>query len=148
MVYAEYMTLMQKSSVEVKTGLAIYVIGQLLLIFGHSLFSLFGFTIDTFRIGVWLLLFLNAVDIMNGNSNAPPVSQNRDISVVQQAIPLGMEPATIGAVMILGAASASLKETIFISACLLFVSACTSTLLWIADRVRRILRETGIEVMI
>lgn len=133
--------------VAIKTGVAIYLIGQLLLIFGHSLFSLFGFTLDAFRIGVGILLFLNAVDLMNDDGAAPPVREDADISVVPLAIPLGMGPATIGALMVMGAASASVGETLMISSCLFVASLCTTGLLCISDTVRRMLHRTGILVM-
>ena len=55
----------QKSMVAAKTSAAIFLIGVTLFLFGPHLFSLFGFTLDAFRIGAGVLLFLTAVSLMN-----------------------------------------------------------------------------------
>ena len=53
-----------KSAVAAKTSTAIFLIGVTLFLFGPHLFSLFGFTLDAFRIGAGVLLFLTAVSLM------------------------------------------------------------------------------------
>ena len=53
--------------VAAKTSAAIFLIGVTLFLFGPHLFSLFGFTLDAFRIGAGVLLFLTAVSLMGDN---------------------------------------------------------------------------------
>ncbi len=48
-----------------KASLAIFITGELLFLFGSGIFAIFGFTLDAFRIGVGLLLFLTAIRLMN-----------------------------------------------------------------------------------
>lgn len=129
-----------------KTGLAIYITGQLLFWFGPQVFSVFGFTLDAFRIGVGLLLFLEAIDLMNGDEHHPP-PRCGDISVVPLAIPLGMGPATIGAVMVLGAQANSMEAHIVGSLCLFLAALGVTIFLWLARHIQRILRHTGILIM-
>lgn len=133
--------------IAVKTGLAIYITGQLLLLFGARIFAVFGFTLDAFRIGVGLLLFLEAIDLMRGDGTVPRPKSNTDISVVPLAIPLGMGPSTIGAVMVMGAGVKSVTEMIVDSGCLFLASLGVTVLLCLADPAQRILRRTGMLIM-
>lgn len=79
----------QKALTACKTSVAIFIIGTFLFLFGSHLFTLFGFTLDAFRIGVGLLLFLTAISLMNDDCTQPRTRQEGDISVVPLAIPLG-----------------------------------------------------------
>lgn len=129
-----------------KTGLAIYVAGQLLFWFGPQIFDVFGFTLDAFRIGVGLLLFLEAIDLLNGDEHHPP-PRCGDISVVPLAIPLGMGPATIGAVMVLGAQAHGAHAHIVGSLSLFLAALGVTVFLWLAGRIQRVLGHTGILIM-
>lgn len=137
----------QKRRIAFKTGLAIYLIGEFLLVFGAALFDLFGFTLDAFRIGVGLLLFLQTIQIMNEDPEATHARADPNISVVPLAVPLGMGPATIGTVVVLGASRSSFSDLLTSSLCLLISAAGISALLFSADSVCRLLGRTGILVM-
>ena len=93
-----------------KTSTAIFIIGVVLYLFGSNLFELFGFTLDAFRIGSGVLLMLTAVALMNDDGSQVHTKREGDISVVPLAIPLGMGPASIGAVMVMGASAEDLHE--------------------------------------
>ena len=56
---ADYTT-QEKRRTACKTSLAAFLIGLVLYLFGAHIFSLFGFTLDAFRIGAGVLLFLSA----------------------------------------------------------------------------------------
>lgn len=130
-----------------KTGLAIYIIGQTLLLFGSSLFAIFGFTLDAFRIGVGLLLFLEAVALMRGDLEAPGRRKDADISVVPLAIPLGMGPSTIGAVIVMGASESIPGHLLVDSVCLFVAALGVTILLCLARQARKMLRHTGLLIM-
>lgn len=130
-----------------KTGIAIFMIGELLFLCGNSLFSVFGFTRDAFSIGVGILLFLSAIRLMNDKKKAPPPAEDADISIVPLAIPLGMGPASIGWVMVMGANNHGFTTTITMTACLLVASACMIFLLCLGRPLGRVLGKTGIAVM-
>lgn len=137
----------EKYQTACKTAVAIFVIGEILLLFGSNLFGIFGFTLDAFRIGVGLLLFLSAISLMNDDATAPPVQCGADISVAPLAIPLGMGPSAIGAVMVLGAQSIEVQELLVNTFCLLLASLWMALLLCLADQVQRLIGHTGITVM-
>lgn len=137
----------EKYQVACKASIAIFLVGEVLFIFGSHLFALFGFTLDAFRIGVGLLLFLTAISLMNEDETAPPVRHGADISVVPLAIPLGMGPSAIGTVMVLGAQSTGTQDMLVGTFCLLLASIWMAALLCVADPVQRLIGRTGIAVM-
>lgn len=137
----------RKRRTALRTGTAVFIVGTVLYFFGESLFSVFGFTLDAFRIGVGLLLFLTAISLMNDDCTQPPTKQEGDISVVPLAIPLGMGPSAIGAVMVVGASAEGLNGMLAGVFCLLLASFGMFLLLCMADTVEKVLGETGIAVM-
>lgn len=147
LAYTSSYTMQERIIISCKTGLAIYIIGQLLLICGPAIFSIFGFTLDAFRIGVGLLLFLMAIQIMNEDTQPPTPRKGASISVVPLAIPLGMGPATIGAVMVMSAETLQPID-IFVESVALFIASLGVTLiLCLAGQIEKILGKTGILVM-
>lgn len=137
----------QKSAVALKTSSAIFIIGVVLYLFGSNLFSLFGFTLDAFRIGAGVLLFLTAISLMNDDGTQTQTQKDGDISVVPLAIPLGMGPASIGAVMVMGASTTNLHEMLVGVFSLFFAALGMFLLLRLADGVARVLHRTGIAVL-
>ena len=137
----------EKIRVACKTSLAIFVLGVTLFLFGPDLFSLFDFTLDAFRIGAGVLLLLAGISLMNDKETTLHHKENGDISVVPLAIPLGMGPASIGAVMVMGASAKNAHETLIGILSLLLASFGMFALLFLADGVARVLRKTGIAVL-
>ena len=137
----------QKSMVAAKTSAAIFLIGVTLFLFGPHLFSLFGFTLDAFRIGAGVLLFLTAVSLMNDDGKDALSGKEGDISVVPLAIPLGMGPASIGAVMVMGASATEMHQVLVGVFSLLAAAFGMFVLLRMADGVVRALHRTGIAVL-
>ena len=127
----------RKVTVAFKTSTAIFIIGVVLYLFGSNLFELFGFTLDAFRI----------VALMNDDGSQVHAKREGDISVVPLAIPLGMGPASIGAVMVMGASAEDLHEMLVGVFSLLLAAAGMFLLLCLADGVARVLRRTGIAVL-
>lgn len=142
-------TPLEKYSIACRCALAIFILGELLLLFGLKIFSLFGFTLDAFRIGVGLLLFLTAIRLMNENEDTSQRHHKLegDISVVPLAIPLGMGPSAIGTVIVLGVSATSHMDFFIDSLCLFMASLGMAMLLCLADPVKRIIGRTGIAVM-
>ena len=126
---------------------AIFVIGVVLYLFGSSLFELFGFTLDAFRIGSGVLLMLTAIALMRDDGESEHVHTEGDISVVPLAIPLGMGPAPIGAVMVMGAQARSSHELTLGVFSLLLAALGMFLLLRMATLLGRVLHATGIAVL-
>lgn len=138
---------LDKFIIACKSSLAIFIIGEGVLLFGQSICNIFGFTIDAFRIGVGLLLFLTAIRLMNDDDGVPPDRSGTDISVVPLAIPLGMGPSAIGTVIVLGASATGFTDLVIYSLCLFVASIGMAALLALANPVQKLIGKTGIAVL-
>ena len=138
----------RKRRTAIRTGAAIFIIGVVLYFFGDSLFSIFGFTLDAFRIGAGALLFLTAVSLMGEpREQHTQDSPDEDISIVPLAIPICMGPASIGTLMVLGASAADLSQRLIGAGALLVASILISVMLLMADHLQRILGRTGLAAL-
>lgn len=158
----------RKRRTAVRTGMAVCVAGLVLYFFGEHLFSIFGFTLDAFRVGAGSLLFLTAVGLMSEKPTPPPTGQGQqsqlnqqnvqsqamhtpepdeDISVVPLAIPLCMGPASIGTVMVMGASASGFEQRLVGAASLVAAAVCITLMLFMANKLERVLRRTGIAVL-
>ncbi len=138
----------RKRRTALRTSLAAFIIGLFLYVLGQELFDIFGITLDAFRIGTGILLFLTAVSLMNdqpSQDHAP--SADEDVSVVPLAIPMCMGPATIGTIMVWGATAESHAETLSGILSLAVASFLIYLMLLTADRVGKMLGRTGLAVL-
>lgn len=137
----------RKKTTARKTSAAVFIIGLVLYFLGESIFNMFGFTLDAFRIGAGTLLFLSAVSLMRENGENPSFAPEVDISIVPLAIPLCMGPASIGTVMVLGASATGMIQRVIGAAALLTASIGIYVFLHFADPIKRVLGETGLAVL-
>ena len=121
------------------------VVISVLLFFGRSIFSVFGITIDAFRIGAGLLLFQTAVSLMNPKEIQP--AGGEDISVVPLAMPVIVGPASCGALMVEGASLQGVKERIVALAALLTALFAVWIVLLSAALIERKLGQRGISIL-
>lgn len=136
-----------KNAVALKCSSAIFIISLVLYVWGSNIFELFGFTLDAFRIGSGVLLMLTAIALMQDDGQSEHPEARGDISVVPLAIPLGMGPASIGAVMVMGASAQTRQEIIIGILSLLIAAIGMFILLRMGNVVRRLLHTTGIAVL-
>lgn len=137
----------RKFAVAFKTSMAMFILGASLFLCGSSIFELFGFTLDAFRIGAGILLMRLGISLMDDDGESAPQKTSGDFSIVPLAIPIGMGPASIGAVVVMGAACTSLMETLAGLLSLLIAALGMFALLCMAGPVARALRTTGIAVL-
>ena len=131
-----------------KAAVAVFLIGVLLFFCGRELFALFGFTLDAFRIGAGSLLFLTAVSMLRSPGQIMPAEgEDDDISVVPLAIPIIMGPATIGALMVLGAEPASRGGRLADIAALFAATAGLWVLLLLAEKIQKFLGHIGFSIL-
>lgn len=145
--YTRRYTKAEKRKVALKTPLAIFVLGSALYLWGAHIFELFGFTLDAFRIGSGVLLMLTAIALMRDDGETEHEHVEGDISIVPLAIPLGMGPASIGAVMVMGAQATTPEKTLIGVFSLFLAAFAMFILLRIADLAGRLLGATGIAVL-
>lgn len=118
-----------------------------ILLFGNQIFSLFDITIDGFRVGAGLLLFLSAVDLVRGKPLGSRDVGEQDVTVVPLAVPITVGPATTGAIMIMGAESKSLLN--LVQGCLGMTLAVgtVGAILFLSSEIQQFLKPSGILVL-
>ena len=133
-----------------KVAFSALVICLVLLFFGKWIFSIFGITLDAFRIGGGALLFLSAVTLVNGAADkkrSEAQNPDSDISVVPLAIPVTVGPATTGALMIIGAEVSSGTELLVNSIGLLIALLIVWAFLRCANLLEKLLKHRGIVIL-
>lgn len=136
-----------KRRIALKASTAIFLLGAVLYLWGANIFELFGFTLDAFRIGSGVLLMLTAVTLMRGDGKSKHTETEGDISVVPLAIPLGMGPASIGAVMVMGAQADTWEQRMEGILALFLAAFGMYILLRLSDAAGKLLHDTGILVL-
>ena len=90
----------------IRTTVAIAILCVVVFFFGNMVFKLFGITLDSFRVGAGVLLFLSAIQLVQSktsSTSAPSHSGEDDVAVVPLAMPIVIGPAIIGTLLVLGA---------------------------------------------
>lgn len=136
-----------KHRIALKTSLAIFVLGAVLYIWGAKIFEIFGFTLDAFRIGSGVLLMLTAINLIHDEPDTKAREQEGDISIVPLAVPLSMGPASIGAIMVMGAQAGTGIHLVSGLGALALAALGMYLLLRMADLAGRLLGSTGIAVL-
>lgn len=118
-----------------------------LFFFGNIVFSLFGITLDAFRVGAGALLFLSAVGLVQTKTVPSNTLQNDDIAVVPLAMPIIVGPAVIGTLMVMGAEITDKTEKLV--GCIALGAAILSigTFLWLSSYFERMLGKKGLTIL-
>lgn len=127
--------------------LAVTVTGCVLSLAGNAIFSVFGITLDAFRIGAGALLFLSAVSLVRGTRVEPTQDADGDISVVPLAIPITIGPATVGALLVIGAGVDSLAERMISIAAFICASLSVGLMLLAATAIERVVGRMGLTIL-
>lgn len=137
----------RKRKTALKTSTVVFVMGIVLFFIGNALFSIFGFTLDAFRIGAGALLFLTAVSLMNDSPDKNKIQEEDDISVVPLAVPLCMGPASIGTIIVMGTSSVGVAQNIIGTLALLVASLGIYVMLLTSKTIARVLKKSGIAIL-
>ena len=96
----------ERRKMAVRVAVAVAVLCNVVFFFGNMVFKLFGITLDSFRVGAGVLLFLSAIQMVTSRPSSAPESVHSgddDITVVPLAMPIVIGPAIIGTLLVLGA---------------------------------------------
>ena len=126
---------------------AVLVFCLVLYFFGPHIFALFGITLDAFRVGAGALLFLSAVQLMSPAATPEPDDPERDIAVVPLAMPVIVGPATVGALMVMGAETADAAQKLQGSLALLLAVGSVGILLASGAFLERVLGQKGLQIL-
>ncbi len=147
------LTKAEKKQVILKLSIAVMVAGLVFLLFGKYIFSMFGITLDAFKIGAGTVLFLSALDMIRGGndietSEARGSDFNRnDFAVVPLAIPSVVGPGMIGILMVMGAEMSAPADTILVSFALLTAVVSLAGVLLISNKLQQMMGKHGLEIL-
>ncbi len=131
--------------------LSAQIIGTVMFFAGPVLFDLIGITLDSFRIGAGTLLFLTAVGLVTHGTRVHarnmPEEERDDVAVVPLGIPIIVGPATIGAILVLGAELPTFGETLVGLLGMTTALIAVAVMLLTSGRIETFLGKTGLNVL-
>ena len=131
-----------------RVTLGIVLISIVLYFFGSEIFTLFGITVDSFRIGAGALLFLSAVSLTQGKFSLPETSSSlMDLAIVPLAIPITIGPGSVGALIIVAAEQRNAVHSAETLVCIVFACLTIGVMLLTADRVKQLIGSNGIAML-
>ncbi|GAB6056994.1 MarC family protein [Desulfonatronum parangueonense] len=130
-----------------RVTLAVTITGCILSVAGNAIFNVFGITLDAFRIGAGALLFLSAVSLVRGTRVEPTQEADGDISVVPLAIPITIGPATVGALLVIGAGAENLTERAISIVAFICASLSVGLMLMTANTIERVVGRLGLTIL-
>ena len=139
----------EKKALAIKVTISVIISSLILLFFGKHIFSVFGITLDAFRIGAGALLFLTAVELVKGSKDDAKAS-DKDISqlaVVPLAIPVTIGPGTIGILLVMGATFESKASLIMGSLALVSAVVVIGLMLYTSTVFERLIGKQGLLVI-
>ncbi len=139
----------ERRSIANRAVFAAFCISLVLFFFGTPMFEALGITLDSFRIGAGILLFLSGVSLVRDGVrvNAEvPNEQRDDVAVVPLALPTIIGPATIGAILVYGAEMRGLDMVWGIGG-LMLALGCLLALLHTASAMEKLLGRTGLNIL-
>ena len=139
----------QKHTLSIKVTIAVMISSLILLFFGKHIFSLFGITLDAFKIGAGALLFLSAVELVRGNKEEQK-AENKDVNelaVVPLAIPVTIGPGTIGILLVMGAEFDTVLKLTVATIALLCAIITIGLLLYLSTQIERLIGKQGLVVI-
>lgn len=128
------------------TTAAVAVICLLLFFAGRQMFSVFGITLDSFRIGAGVLLLLSGIGLVYGKQRTTGDADG-DVAVVPLAIPIIVGPATTGTILVMGAELPTLSAKAAGCLGMLAAVACVGVMLLAGSLIQRALGTRGIAIL-
>ena len=138
----------EKLLLVLKTTLSVEIICLIIIFGGKTIFSLFSITVDAFKIGAGAILFLNAVDLVQGKgAQSKTIEENDDISVVPLSIPIIVGPATTGTLMVMGSNFRTSRDYLLAFTALTIAVVLVGLILLISTWLQKVLKEKGITIL-
>jgi multiple antibiotic resistance protein len=148
-----FLAMTRDSSEQQRRKLALQITGAvgalcfILYFFGNMIFTLFGITVDAFRVGAGSLLFLTGIQLAQFNSPPATSKSEDDIAVVPLAMPIIVGPATIGTLLVFGAEIPDSQQKGL--GCIALFAAIVSVgiILMLGSLLERLLGQRGLNIL-
>ncbi|WP_167399143.1 MarC family protein [Ectopseudomonas oleovorans] len=140
-------TLRERKRLAWKVALATLIASVLLYLFGKHIFTLFGITIDAFRIGAGSVLFISALGMAQGKSAVQSDNVQQDVTIVPLTIPITVGPGTIGALLLMGASQPHWDDKLVAVAAIFLASLTVGVVLYLSNQFERLLGDQGLQIV-
>ncbi|HEY7866767.1 MAG TPA: MarC family protein [Psychromonas sp.] len=139
----------EKTRVIFRSSIAVTVASLTFLLFGKYIFSLFGITLDAFKIGAGTVLFLSALEMIKGGGEIPEtaIKKGSDFAIVPLAIPSAIGPGLIGVLMVIGAEMSGLLGITLVILSLLAAVISLAGILLLSNKLQHLIGEQGLEII-
>ena len=140
----------------VKASLTCFIVLTAFAIAGRLIFRMFGITLPAFEIAGGIILLLIGIDMIEAKRSPTQESSNdaeeaaakEDAGIVPLGIPMLAGPGAISSVMVLVGASPNKWQMVAILLAISITALASYGVLNGADRLRRLLGETGIRILV
>jgi multiple antibiotic resistance protein len=130
-----------------KVALGSMIASALLYLFGNNIFTVFGVTIDAFRIGAGSVLFISALAMAQGKPTVQQESLDQDVSIVPLTIPLTVGPGTIGALLVMSASDEHWDQRLTTLLAIIIASLTVGLVLYLSNLFERVMGEQGLQIV-
>lgn len=139
-----------------KASLTCFIVLTSFAIAGRYIFRMFGITLPAFEIAGGLIMLLIGIDMLEAKRSptqespgeAQQATDKEDAGIVPLGIPMLAGPGAISSVMVLVGKAPGLWEILAILSSIAITAAVSFGVLSGADRVRKLLGETGIRILV
>ena len=136
-----------KTKLSILVTLTITIICFILFLFGNYIFIIFGITLDSFRIGTGILLFLTAINLAGNTDSYSKHNEGDEIAIVPLAIPITVGPGTIGTLLVMGGELGTYYEKAVAFSAIFLSILCVGFILYLSGFIERIIGKKGISVI-
>jgi multiple antibiotic resistance protein len=139
----------EKQALAIKVTISVVVMSLILLFFGKYIFEVFGITLDAFRIGAGALLFLSAVELIQGSKDGQKINDKNlsELAVVPLAIPITIGPGTIGVLLVMGAEFNSISNMLTGSLALISSIFTIGLMLFLSSSIEKFIGKQGLLII-
>jgi multiple antibiotic resistance protein len=139
-----------------KASLTCFIVLTSFAIAGRYIFRMFGITLPAFEIAGGLIMLLIGIDMLEAKRSptqespgeAQQATDKEDAGIVPLGIPMLAGPGAISSVMVLVGKAPGPWEILAILSSIAITAAVSFGVLSGADRVRKLLGETGIRILV
>lgn len=137
----------KRASLAVKVTVSVMAITMIMLWFGDSIFGVFGITLDAFRIGAGVMLFLSALTLAQGKVGTLAEGDLDEMAVVPLALPVTVGPGTIGVLLVMGTELKTIGSKLIASGAMAAAVVTVGIMLIISTQIEKIIGRRGIAIL-
>lgn len=140
-------TIKERKRLAWKVALGTLIASVSLYLFGEHIFTLFGITVDAFRIGAGSVLFISALGMAQGKPAVQQDNLQQDVTIVPLTIPITVGPGTIGAMLVMGASHPGWDDRLLAVIGIAAASVTVGVVLYLSDGFERLLGDQGLQIV-